>query len=107
MFCLLYFHYTSGRSHDANFNLFSLGQPATPALKTFAETGRSDGLEQQSGASAAGSVLDEFALPAIAAGTGRSEGRLFVDANRTLVSLVARIVPSPDWMVGVDSFQVC
>lgn len=87
--------------------MFRLGQPASPALKTFAETGRSDGLEQRSAdVGGSNSVLDEFLVPAIATGADRSEGRIFMDSNHTLVSLVTRIVPSPDWFVGVDSFQV-
>lgn len=77
-------------------------------MKTFVETGRSDGLEQlpQNRAADTSNVLDEFVIPAITSGSGRSEGRMFMDSNHTLVSLVTRIVPSPDWFVGVDSFQV-
>lgn len=97
--------------------MFRLGQPASVALKQFVETGRSDGLEQRSSAeshanagersgSSSRNVFDEFQLPAIQGGAGRSEGRIFMDSNHTLVSLVTRIVPSPDWFVGVDSFEV-
>lgn len=53
------------------------------------------------------SVFDEFNLPAITTGAGRSEAKFFVDSNHSLVSLMTRIVPSPDWFIGVDSFQVC
>lgn len=74
-------------------------------MKAFAETGRADGLDQRVG-NAEGSVYDEFVLPAILSGGGRSEGKIFVDSNHTMVSLVTRIVPSPDWFIGVDSFQV-
>lgn len=52
------------------------------------------------------SVFDEFNLPAITTGAGRSEAKFFVDSNHSLVSLMTRIVPSPDWFIGVDSFQV-
>lgn len=52
-------------------------------------------------------IFDEFNLPAIVSGGGRSEGKFFVDGNHSMVSLVTRIVPSPDWFIGVDSFQVC
>uniref|UniRef100_A0A1I8NTG6 Spondin domain-containing protein n=1 Tax=Stomoxys calcitrans TaxID=35570 RepID=A0A1I8NTG6_STOCA len=53
------------------------------------------------------SVFDEFNLPAITTGAGRSEAKFFVDSNHSLVSLMTRIVPSPDWFIGVDSFQLC
>lgn len=113
----LFLSLCEGRSHDGAFKMYRLGQPASAALKQFVETGRSDGLEQRSGAesqpgasertgSGSSSVLDEFQVPAIQSGAGRSEGRIFVDSNHTLVSLVTRIVPSPDWFVGVDSFEV-
>lgn len=96
----------AGRSHDGSFNLFSLGKQASTGMKAFAETGRADGLDQRSGNAEGGSVFDEFVLPAILSGGGRSEGKIFVDSNHTMVSLVTRIVPSPDWFIGVDSFQV-
>lgn len=70
----------------------------------FAETGRTDALETQS--SKDGSVYDEFSIPAVTSGGGRSEAKFFVDGNHTLISLVTRIVPSPDWFIGIDSFQV-
>lgn len=52
------------------------------------------------------SVFDEFSMPAIQMGAGRSEAKVFVDSNHSLVSLMTRIVPSPDWFIGVDSFEV-
>jgi len=52
------------------------------------------------------SVFDEFSMPAIPLGAGRSEAKVFVDSNHSLVSLMTRIVPSPDWFIGVDSFEV-
>lgn len=52
------------------------------------------------------SVFDEFNIPAVLTGDGRQETKFFVDSNHSLVSLITRIVPSPDWFIGVDSFQV-
>ncbi|XP_017150280.1 uncharacterized protein LOC108160655 [Drosophila miranda] len=141
---------TLGRTHNANYALYHIGQPATGAVKQFAETGRSDlldsnageqqqqqmqlqsqtGKSQPGGSTAAAvaaaaaatamatgpptsgdaserSVFDEFSLPAIQLGAGRSEAKVFVDSNHSLVSLMTRIVPSPDWFIGVDSFELC
>ncbi|KAH8305935.1 hypothetical protein KR018_004608 [Drosophila ironensis] len=150
---------TLGRTHNANYALYHIGQPATAAVKQFAETGRTDlldsnaGEQQQqqmqmqaqtqmqmqqrqaakspSGATAGTttstststattngggsstannnerSVFDEFSMPAIQLGAGRSEAKVFVDSNHSLVSLMTRIVPSPDWFIGVDSFELC
>nr|AAB58341.1 M-spondin [Drosophila melanogaster] len=153
---------TLGRTHNANYALYHIGQPATAAVKQFAESGRTDLLDSnageqqqvqmqlqsqmQAGKSPSGgissgttsfnataastatptggsggsggsgvtgtttaerSVFDEFSMPAIPMGAGRSEAQVFVDSNHSLVSLMTRIVPSPDWFIGVDSFELC
>ncbi|TDG43927.1 hypothetical protein AWZ03_009624 [Drosophila navojoa] len=122
------------RTHNSNYALYHIGQPATGGVKQFAETGRTELLDSNAGeqqqqqmqaqatpaAAAAGagsggsapamaerSVFDEFSLPAIQLGAGRSEAKVFVDSNHSLVSLMTRIVPSPDWFIGVDSFELC
>lgn len=138
----------AGRTHDASYALFHMGQQATAGVKQFTETGKSDlldsivGEQQQqqmhyqqlqqqqiaaNGNSFAGfvptasavrvggaagigaverSVFDEFNIPAVLVGDGRQEAKFFVDSNHSMVSLMTRIVPSPDWFIGVDSFQV-
>ncbi|KAM8711126.1 hypothetical protein ACLKA7_000287 [Drosophila subpalustris] len=123
---------TLGRTHNANYALYHIGQPATAGVKQFAETGKTElldsnaGEQQQqqmqagqkpqdrtgfAGAATAGTtertVFDEFSMPAIQLGAGRSEAKVFVDSNHSLVSLMTRIVPSPDWFIGVDSFELC
>ncbi|XP_055705737.1 spondin-2 [Phlebotomus papatasi] len=94
---------TIGRTHTPHWRLFREGELASAGVKQFVETGRSDlltdGLEE--------SVFDAFTLPAIGSGSGRSEGKFFVDANHSAVSLITRIVPSPDWFIGIDSFSLC
>lgn len=78
---------------------------ASPALKSFAETGRSDLIDQ--GAQADHGVLDAFNTPPINQGVGVVRAQFFVDGNHSRVSLLSKIVPSPDWFVGVDSFDLC
>ncbi|XP_017769505.1 PREDICTED: spondin-2 [Nicrophorus vespilloides] len=94
-----------GRSHDKSFTLFRLGQQSSNGVKAFAETGRSDLLEEQS--QGEGGIYDEFNAPPITAGVGRTEAEFFVDGNHSRVSLISRIVPSPDWFIGIDSFDLC
>lgn len=79
-----------------------MGHPASAAVKQFVETSRSDLLTEARHSA----VLDTFVLPPINSGAGRSESQFFVDGNHSRVSLVTRVVPSPDWFVGLDSFQV-
>ncbi|XP_030554672.1 uncharacterized protein LOC115758257 [Drosophila novamexicana] len=120
---------TLGRTHNANYGLYHIGQPATAGVKQFAETGKTELLDSNAGEQqqqqmqaqksstatvpgtaptmAERSVFDEFSLPAIQLGAGRSEAKVFVDSNHSLVSLMTRIVPSPDWFIGVDSFELC
>ncbi|XP_068145592.1 spondin-1 [Drosophila tropicalis] len=146
---------TLGRTHNANYALYHIGQPATLGVKQFTETGKTDLLDSiageqqqqqmqtqsqsqtqtptqsqtqsqtqtqgqnqnqgQTSSSRSGksppaaerSVFDEFSMPAIQLGSGRSEAKVFVDSNHSLVSLMTRIVPSPDWFIGVDSFELC
>ncbi|KAK8741130.1 hypothetical protein OTU49_002509, partial [Cherax quadricarinatus] len=94
-----------GLSHDKNYVLFRAGEVADNALKTFAETGRSDLIDQH--AQGENGVLDAFNTPPITEGVGIAETHFFVDGNHSRVSLVSKIVPSPDWFVGVDSFELC
>ncbi|GFG41022.1 hypothetical protein Cfor_06792, partial [Coptotermes formosanus] len=93
------------RSHNKSFVLFRLGTRASSGVKTFAETGRTDVLEEQT--QGEGGVYDEFNAPPISTGAGRTEAEFFVDGNHSRVSLMSRIVPSPDWFIGVDSFDLC
>ncbi|GJQ82557.1 hypothetical protein Trydic_g13012 [Trypoxylus dichotomus] len=95
----------AGRSHDKSFTLFRLGQRSSIGVKAFAESGRSDLLEQQS--QGEGGIYDEFNAPPITSGVGRTEAEFFVDGNHSRVSLMARIIPSPDWFIGIDSFDLC
>ncbi|KAK1125140.1 hypothetical protein K0M31_006480 [Melipona bicolor] len=53
------------------------------------------------------SSLHSFTGPQVPQGEGTSIARAFLDGNHTLISIMARINPSPDWFVGVDSFQLC
>ncbi|XP_023717479.1 spondin-2 [Cryptotermes secundus] len=94
-----------GRSHNKSFVLFRLGTRASNGVKTFAETGRTDVLEEQT--QGEGGVYDEFNAPPIGIGAGRTEAEFFVDGNHSRVSLMSRIVPSPDWFIGIDSFDLC
>ncbi|KAL9877187.1 uncharacterized protein LOC119638316 isoform X2 [Glossina fuscipes] len=115
---------TVGCSHDSSYILYRLGRLASAGVKQFAETGKSDIFDNTSGdqqqqlkksmpsqnivANKSGfSVFDEFNLPAIITGAGRSESKFFVDSNHSLISLMTRVVPSPDWFIGIDSFQLC
>ncbi|XP_013775027.1 spondin-2-like [Limulus polyphemus] len=96
---------TLGRSHNDSYKLWRLGEVATDGIKLFAERGNSEILDQFS--QGEGGVFDVFSAPPINSGVGRTEAEFFVDGNHSKVSLIARIIPSPDWFIGVDSFELC
>ncbi|XP_055691260.1 spondin-2 [Lutzomyia longipalpis] len=94
---------TVGRTHTSHWRLFREGELASAGVKQFVETGRSDLLTD----SLDERILDAFTLPGITSGNGRSQGKFFVDGNHSIVSLITRMVPSPDWFIGLDSFSLC
>ncbi|XP_014240679.1 spondin-1-like [Cimex lectularius] len=90
-------------SHGSSWKLFRVGTTASPEVKNFAETGKwelADGQGTQG-------VLDHFTAPPVTTGQGRTETQFFLDGNHSKVSIMSRIIPSPDWFVGLDSFQLC
>ncbi|XP_073996424.1 spondin-2-like [Rhodnius prolixus] len=92
-----------GMSHDKKWSLFRVGSPVNNQVKTFAETGRWEVTEGQGSPG----LLDQFTGPPVPSGQGRTEAQFFLDGNHSMVSLMSRIIPSPDWFVGLDSFQLC
>lgn len=95
---------TVGFSHGTAMQLFSIGSMANPGVKQFIETGQSDILDKQSSEEA---FLDSFTVPPIQAGKGNSSSLIFVDGTHSKVSLISKLVPSPDWFVGLDSVDLC
>uniref|UniRef100_A0A4D5R9P3 Spondin-2 n=1 Tax=Scolopendra viridis TaxID=118503 RepID=A0A4D5R9P3_SCOVI len=99
------FSKTLGRTHNGDYVLWKMGSLASKGVKDFAENSRSDLLDGESQGRAG--VLDEFLLPAIPKGVGESEVTFFADGNHSKVSLITRLIPSPDWFIGIDSFDLC
>ncbi|KAL1122706.1 hypothetical protein AAG570_003033, partial [Ranatra chinensis] len=92
----------AGQSHDSSSWLFRVGSAVSQEVKLFAESGCWEGWSPRWG-----SILDQFTAPPVTTGQGRTEAQFFLDGNHSLVSLMSRIIPSPDWFVGLDSFQLC
>lgn len=97
-------YYFAGRTHDSTYTLYRLGERLSTGVRLYVETGRADGLDTDGDSP---NTLHSFAGPPIPQGEGTSVTRAFLDGNHTLISIMARINPSPDWFVGVDSFQLC
>lgn len=98
-----------GTVHRRDYSLWRPGQFVTNGLRDFAERGEAWALMREM--EAAGEQLQSlhavFAAPAVPSGTGQSTAELEAHPGHPLVSFVVRIVPSPDWFVGVDSLDLC
>lgn len=90
-----------GRTHDAKYSMFSLGKLANPGLKQFCEDGIMAELENESV-----EKFDEFLIPHLKKPTHKVDTRVFVSSNYSMVSMITKLVPSPDWIIGVDSLNV-
>jgi len=95
---------TVGYSHSSASPLFSLGSVVKEPTRQFVETASSELLDR---GLANTTYLDTVLLPPILQGEGAASTTLFVDSNHSKVSLVTKIVPSPDWFVGLDSLELC
>ncbi|XP_062068914.1 spondin-2 [Lepus europaeus] len=98
-----------GAAHSSDYSMWRKGQHASNGLREFAERGEAWALMRE--VEAAGERLQSvhavFSAPAVPSGTGQSTTELEVHSRHSLVSFVVRIVPSPDWFVGVDSLDLC
>ncbi|KAG7190570.1 hypothetical protein KM043_006662 [Ampulex compressa] len=93
-----------GRTHDFTYTLYRLGERLSTGARLYVETGRTDNLDTGGDSP---NALHSFTGPPVPQGEGTSIARAFLDGNHTLISIMARINPSPDWFIGVDSFQLC
>ncbi len=79
-----YFLSCIGRSHGKSYFLFRVGKKSSAGMKTFAETGKGDELNDSG--QGENDVYDIFGAPAIPTGSGRTETQFVVDGNHSLVS---------------------
>ncbi|CAO1423905.1 unnamed protein product [Diamesa tonsa] len=98
-----HFSKTFGQTHDNHHALFNVGKVAGKSLKHFCNNGQSVELENED----TGEFFDEFHIPLLKNPTDRIESRLFVNSNYTMISLVTKLIPSPDWFIGIDSLNLC
>uniref|UniRef100_A0A8B9Y1S3 Spondin domain-containing protein n=1 Tax=Bos mutus grunniens TaxID=30521 RepID=A0A8B9Y1S3_BOSMU len=103
-FCLLL-----GAAHSSDYSLWRKDQYVSNGLREFAERGEAWALmrEMEAAGERLQSVHGVFSAPAVPSGTGQTSSELEAHSRHSLVSFVVRIVPSPDWFVGVDSLDLC
>ncbi|KAL5021556.1 hypothetical protein ScPMuIL_000711 [Solemya velum] len=94
-----------GRSHDTTYSLWSMGEQASPALRQFAE--RADSALLDEDAQAYWGIFDSFSAASIESGMGRSAVRFLADGDHSKMSFIVKLIPSPDWFVGVQALDLC
>ncbi|EPY72822.1 spondin-2 precursor [Camelus ferus] len=98
-----------GAAHSSDYSMWRKDQYVSTGLRDFAERGEAWALMRE--IEAAGEKLQSvhavFSAPAVPSGTGQTSAELEVHSRHSLVSFVVRILPSPDWFVGVDSLDLC
>ncbi|KAH0624418.1 hypothetical protein JD844_031836 [Phrynosoma platyrhinos] len=98
-----------GVTHNSDYSIWKTNEYASNGMRDFAERGEPWTLMKE--IEAAGekiqSVHGIFSAPAISTGIGQTSTDLEVHSGHPLVSIVVRIVPSPDWFVGIDSLNLC
>lgn len=105
---LTHFSDVVGGTHGRNFSFWGEGQIASPGLKQLAEWGatRIIDSELRSKSRYFRSLIKASGLwyPNVNANTSSN---FRVDKRRNLLSLVSMLGPSPDWVVGVSSLNLC
>ncbi len=92
-------------AHGNSGVLFQPGTLASPGLKQYAEDGDTSGLELELGSSGDGetiTIVTGVGIPA----DGSEFREITITPNNTRISFAARIAPSPDWFVGVNTFNL-
>ena len=94
--------------HEPGKVVFRLGQQASEGLKTYAETGDNGDLATELASQGGDDSVDFFVTTAVAGGgpTDSQSVNVTVDPEKTSISMVVSMNPSPDWFAGVDGFSI-
>lgn len=94
--------------HAPGKRVFALGQQASDGLKVYAETGDSGDLVTDLSSQGSEDSVDFFVSTAIAGGgpTESQSVNVTVDPEKTSISMVVSLNPSPDWFTGLDGFSI-
>lgn len=94
--------------HEPGKRVFRLGQQASEGLKAYAETGDNSDLATELASQGTEDSVDFFVTTS-AAGSGPEGAQsvnVTVDPEKTSISLVVSLNPSPDWFTGIDGFSI-
>ncbi|KAM5193577.1 spondin-2 [Mantella aurantiaca] len=98
-----------GVSHSSDYHMWKRNEHASNGMRDFAEKGEAWALikEIEAAGEKIQSVHGIFSAPSMTSGTGHASTELEAHSRHPYISFMVRIVPSPDWFVGVDSIKLC
>ncbi|XP_030375549.1 spondin-1 [Scaptodrosophila lebanonensis] len=99
-----------GASHSFNYRYWTYGGRASQGLRALAEHGATRALEQEIRAKAQnGHVRTIIKAPGVSnrLSTGITLANARVDSQHHQISVVSKIDPSPDWIIGVAGLELC
>ncbi|PIO28764.1 hypothetical protein AB205_0193500, partial [Aquarana catesbeiana] len=98
-----------GVSHSSDYHMWKRNDHASNGVRDFAEKGEAWALikEIEAAGEKIQSVHGIFSAPSMSSGTGHASTEFEVHTRHPYVSFMVRIVPSPDWFVGVNSLNLC
>lgn len=103
------FSHMIGASHSIDYDLWKYGELASPALTMLGVTGQTKKLEMDMKRSSKNirSVIKARGLQQRSNVVGRTFAVFRMDPTNHLFSLVSKMIPSPDWIVGVSLENLC
>jgi len=103
------FSHMIGASHSIDYDLWKYGELSSPALTMLAATGQTKKLEIDMKRSSKNirSVIKARGLQQRSNVVGRTFAVFRMDPTNHLLSLVSKMIPSPDWIVGVSMENLC
>ncbi|XP_020562049.1 spondin-2 isoform X1 [Oryzias latipes] len=98
-----------GVTHSLDYHMWQRNEFASNGVREFAEKSEAWTLmkEVETAGERIQSVYGILSAPAVVGGTGQMDTEFEVFARHSLMSFMVRIIPSPDWFVGVDSINLC
>ncbi|XP_048033009.1 spondin-2b [Megalobrama amblycephala] len=98
-----------GVTHSSDYHIWQRDDYASNGVREFSERGEAWTLikEVEAAGERIQSVYGLFSAPGVVGGTGQATTEFEVYARHSLLSFIVRIVPSPDWFVGIDSLNLC
>ncbi|KAE8628873.1 hypothetical protein XENTR_v10000265 [Xenopus tropicalis] len=98
-----------GVTHSSDYHMWKKLEPASNGVRDFAEKGEAWPLmkEIETAGEKIQSVHGIFSTASISGGTGQASTEFEAHSRHPFVSFMVRIVPSPDWFVGVDTLNLC